>query len=177
MAYQPDCCSVTLLCPVCISVFCTPLALSVLLPFILSAPYPFNATFLYHAFLLLRSASLLTLESSPRQQPHLFFVHHSYSTCAPCACNIRNASACSLRAKFLHNLSALSDHHRDSSASLVIFHHAFNITGCSAEIPQPLWQLRLLVFSGTVELMPSVSVTGFNAHPSVNPSKNHLLHS
>jgi hypothetical protein len=64
MAYQPCCCSVTLLCPVCISVFCTPLALSVLLPFILSAPYPFNATFLYCAFLLLRSASLLTLESS-----------------------------------------------------------------------------------------------------------------
>jgi hypothetical protein len=65
MAYQPCHCSITLLCSVCISVFCTPLALSVLLPFILSAPYPFDATFLYRASLHLRSASLLTLESFP----------------------------------------------------------------------------------------------------------------
>jgi hypothetical protein len=62
MAYQPDCCSVTLLCSVCISVFCTPLALSILMPFILSAPYPFNATFLYRPFLLSRSASFFTLQ-------------------------------------------------------------------------------------------------------------------
>jgi hypothetical protein len=88
MAYQPCRFSVTLLCYVCISVFCTPLALSVPLPFIISAPYPFNETFLYCAFLLLRSASLLTLESFPRQQPNLFFVPPSYSPCAPCACNI-----------------------------------------------------------------------------------------
>jgi hypothetical protein len=40
MAYQPCCCSVTLLCPVCISVFCTPLALFVLLSFMLSAHSP-----------------------------------------------------------------------------------------------------------------------------------------
>jgi hypothetical protein len=39
------------------------------------------------------------------------------------------------------------------------FSHAFNITGCYAEIPQPLWQLRLFVFSGIVELILSVSVT------------------
>ena len=64
MAYQPCRCFVTLLYPVCINVFCTPLSLSVLLPFILSAPYPFDATFFYHASLLLRSASVLTLESS-----------------------------------------------------------------------------------------------------------------
>jgi hypothetical protein len=64
MAYQPCRCSVTLLCPVCISVFCTPLALSVLLPFMLYAPYPFNAPFLDCAFLLLRSASLYTPEFS-----------------------------------------------------------------------------------------------------------------
>jgi hypothetical protein len=64
MAYQPCHYSVTLLCPVCISVFCTPLALSVLLSFMLSAPYPFNAPFLYYAFLLLRSASLHTPEFS-----------------------------------------------------------------------------------------------------------------
>jgi hypothetical protein len=48
------------------------------------------------------------------------------------------------------------------------FSHAFNITGCYAEIPQPLWQLRLFVFSGIVELILSVSVTGSNPHPAVN---------
>jgi hypothetical protein len=52
------------------------------------------------------------------------------------------------------------------------FSHAFSITGCHAEIPQPLWQLRLFVFSGIVELILSASVTDFNAHPLVNPSKN-----
>ena len=30
------------------------------------------------------------------------------------------------------------------------FSHAFSITGCYVEIPQPLWQLRLFVFSLTV---------------------------
>jgi hypothetical protein len=49
------------------------------------------------------------------------------------------------------------------------FSHAFSITGCYVEIPQPLWQLRLFVFSVTVELTFSVLVTGFHAHPSVNP--------
>jgi hypothetical protein len=48
------------------------------------------------------------------------------------------------------------------------FSHAFSITGCYAEIPQPLWQLRLFVFSGIVELILSVSVTGSNPHPAVN---------
>jgi hypothetical protein len=65
MSYQPCRCSVTLLFLVYISVFCMPLALFVLLPFILSDPYPFNATFLYCAFILLLSASLLTFESFP----------------------------------------------------------------------------------------------------------------
>jgi hypothetical protein len=54
------------------------------------------------------------------------------------------------------------------------FSHVFNITGCHAEIPQPLWQSRLFVFSGIVELILSASVTNFNAHPLVSPSKNHL---
>jgi hypothetical protein len=49
------------------------------------------------------------------------------------------------------------------------FKRVFDITGCYAEIPQPLWQLRLFVFSVTVELTFSISVTGFHAHPFVNP--------
>jgi hypothetical protein len=54
------------------------------------------------------------------------------------------------------------------------FSHAFSITGCHAEIPQPLWQLRLFFFSGMVELILYASVTNFNAHPLVSPSKNHF---
>jgi hypothetical protein len=40
---------------------------------------------------------------------------------------------------------------------LWLFSHAFNITGCYAEIPQPLWQLRLFIFSVTVELTFSIN--------------------
>jgi hypothetical protein len=64
MAYHPCHYSITLLYPVCISVFCTPLALFILLPFMLYVPYPFNEIFLYCAYLLLRSASLHTPELS-----------------------------------------------------------------------------------------------------------------
>jgi hypothetical protein len=45
------------------------------------------------------------------------------------------------------------------------FSHTFNITGCHAEIPHPLCQSRLFVFSSIVELILSASVTNFNAHP------------
>jgi hypothetical protein len=141
MAYQPCRCSVTLLYPVCISVFYTPLALSIHLPFMLYAPYPFNAPFLNCTFLLLHSASLYTPEFSyTMTTTYLFFVLHSYSLICLCACNICNASACSLCTKFLHNLSALSDHRRDSSASLVIY-HLFSITVCCLS-----GSLRLFVF-------------------------------
>jgi hypothetical protein len=48
------------------------------------------------------------------------------------------------------------------------FAHVFNITGCHAEIPRPLWPSRLFVFSGIVELILSSLVTNFNAHPLVS---------
>jgi hypothetical protein len=122
MDYQPCRCSVTLLCPVCISVFYTPLALSILLHFILYAPYPFNATFLYCSFLLLRSASLHTPEFSCTATTTITpFFQHSYSLCCLCACNIHNASTFSLYAKFLHISSALPHHHWDSSTSSAVF--------------------------------------------------------
>jgi hypothetical protein len=134
MAYQPYCCSVTLLCPVYISVFCLLYTLHHI-----PLMQPSSTMHLYSCSL----PPCSHLNPPHDNNPHLFFVHHSYSTCAPCACNIHNASACSLRAKFLRNLSALSDHHRDSSASLVIF-HSFNITVCCTEIPQLLWQFETL---------------------------------
>jgi hypothetical protein len=40
------------------------------------------------------------------------------------------------------------------------FSHAFSITGCYVEIPQPLWQLILFVFSVAVELTFFVLVIG-----------------
>jgi hypothetical protein len=63
MAYRSHHCSATLHCSVCISVFCTLLALSVLFPFMLSVPCPFNAPFPFCTFLLLRSASFFTPQS------------------------------------------------------------------------------------------------------------------
>jgi hypothetical protein len=73
----------------------------------------------------------------------------------------------------LHISSAFPDHH-NSSASLVVPATRSATLGFFSKTPQPLWQLRLLVFSVTVDLMPSVSVTGFNTHPSVNPYNDHL---
>jgi hypothetical protein len=63
MDYQSHHCSATLRCSVCISVFYTLLALSVLLPFMLCVPCPFNAPFLFCSFLLLHSASFFTRQS------------------------------------------------------------------------------------------------------------------
>jgi hypothetical protein len=117
MAYRSHHCSATLRYSVCISVFYTPLVLSVLLPFMLSAPCPFNAPFPFCTFLLLRSASFFTPQSHPTTTTtatHLFFVLHTYSLCAPSACSL---------AMLLHALSmssALPGHHHYSSASLAI---------------------------------------------------------
>jgi hypothetical protein len=91
------------------------LALSVLLPFMLCAPSPFNAPFLFSVFQLLHTPPSTRLNHSQQQQhsiSSLFFilivsVHllHALST------------------MFLHALtmsSALPDHHCNSSASLAV---------------------------------------------------------
>jgi hypothetical protein len=114
MAYRTYHCSATLLCSTCISVFLhSSLALSVLLPFMLCAPCSFNAPFLFCAFQLLHIASFYMSESLSTA-PNLFFVLHTYSLFAPCACYL---------AMLLHAFpmsSALPDHHCNSSASLVV---------------------------------------------------------
>jgi hypothetical protein len=59
-------------------------------------------------------SSFYTPESLSTITPHLFFVQHTYSLCAPCACYL---------SMFLHALpmsSALLDHHCNSSASLAV---------------------------------------------------------
>jgi hypothetical protein len=148
MAYQSHHCSATLRCTVCINVFFTLLALSILLPFMLTASCPFNAPFPFYTFLLLRSASFFTPQSHSTAY-HFFFVQHSYTLCASCACNlllalasspppISSTSGCfchftlpqlshllcaTLYLFVLHLLlmvSALPDHHGNSSASLTV---------------------------------------------------------
>jgi hypothetical protein len=144
----------------------------------LYAPCPFTTQFLFCAIQLLHSPPSSHMNHFHHQQPQptptatttpLFSVPCIYSFCAPFACNVRNASACRLHIVILHLSSALSDHHRDSSASLVVR------PACPASLYVILrflslsGSLRLFVFSVTIELTFSVSVTGLNAHPSVNP--------
>jgi hypothetical protein len=95
MAYQSHHCSATLPCSVCLTVFLhTCLALSVLLPFMLCAPCPFNAPFLFCVFQLLHTASFYTPESLSTSL-HLFSVLHIYTICAPSSSSMHSASACS----------------------------------------------------------------------------------
>jgi hypothetical protein len=103
MAYRSHHCSATLRCSIYISLFCTLLAHSVLFPFMLSVQCPFNAPFPFCAFLLLRSTSFFTPQShSTATKIDLFFVLHSYSLCAPCACNMHQAVAFSPPSIVLH---------------------------------------------------------------------------
>jgi hypothetical protein len=130
MAYPTYHCSAASRCSFCHTAFLhISLALSVLLRFILCAPCPFTAQFLFSSIQLLHYLPSSHMNHFPhqqpsplqqQQQPHLFSVPCIYSFCAPCACNVHHASACRLCVIILHLSSALSDHHRDSSASLVV---------------------------------------------------------
>jgi hypothetical protein len=64
MAYQSHHCFATLPCSIYLTIFLhTCLALSILLPFMLYAPCPFNAPFLFCVFQLLHTTSFYTPES------------------------------------------------------------------------------------------------------------------
>jgi cobalamin synthase len=131
MAYQTHHCSVAFRCFVFLIAFLhTSLVLSVLLIFMLCAPCPFIAQFLFCVIQLLHSPPFSHMNHLHQQQPQqtpiatatlLFSVLCIYSFCASCACNIHHSSACSYCANLLHLLIALRDHHRNSSASLVVF--------------------------------------------------------
>jgi hypothetical protein len=119
--------------------------------------FPFNAPFVSYPFQLLHhpfTSSHMHYFTSATTTSSLLYAC-SYSFYAPCACNVHNASTCSHCVHHLHISSALSDYHGNPSASLAVS-HAFNITGCHAEIPQPLWQSRLFIFSVLDELILSV---------------------
>ena len=131
MAYQSCRCSVALLYPVCIGVFCTTLALSVLLHLYSLHHVPFmqysSAMYFYSCALPPCSHFNLStqlpqqLQNQWQQQPHLFSALCTYSLYAPYACNLSISSVFSHRAHFLHLSSALSDTHDDSSSSLAVF--------------------------------------------------------
>jgi hypothetical protein len=77
MAYHSHHCSATFPCSVCLTVFLhTCIVLSVLLPFILCVPCPFNAPFLFCAFQLLHSNSFYTHESLPKETTLISSLFH-----------------------------------------------------------------------------------------------------
>jgi hypothetical protein len=175
MAYQPCHCSVTLLCPVCISVFCTPLALSILLHFMLYVPYPFNALFLNYAFLLLHSTSLYTPEFSYTATTlisslfnilivSVVFVHAIFAMPLHAHSTPNSSTTQVLCLIIIVNLQLLWSF-TTRSTSLYVILRFLSLSG----------SLRLFVFSVTVELTFSVPVTGLNAHPTVN-RLHKLLH-
>ena len=130
MAYQTYHGSTAFRCSVCLIAFLhTSLALSVLPLFILRVPCPFTAQFLFCAIQLMHSPPSSHMNRLLQQQPQqtpiatttlLFSIPCIYSFCASCACHIHHSSAFSYRANLLHISSALPDHHRDSSTSLVV---------------------------------------------------------
>jgi hypothetical protein len=149
MAYRSHHCSATLRCSIYISVFCTLLVISILSPFILSAPCPFNAPFPFCAFLLLRSASLFTPQSHPTTTTYISLLFcilivsvllvHAICTkllhdltlpqFSPSRCLVTLHSAMTLLTLALTTLSilhfllmssTLPNHHCNSSASLVV---------------------------------------------------------
>jgi hypothetical protein len=168
MAYQPCRCSVTLLCPVCISVFCTHLALSVLLHLYslhhVPSMQPSSAVYFYSC--ALPPCSHFNPSTQRPQQLQQQWQQQPFSSLY----HVYIASVHLVYAIFailLHAHTApISSTSRVLCPIIMVtlqllwrFSHAFSITGCYAEIPQPLWQLRLFIFSVTVELTFSVSVT------------------
>jgi hypothetical protein len=131
MAYQSCRCSVALLSLVCISVFCTHLALSILLhlyslhhvPFMQSssAVYFYSCALPPFSHFNLSTQRPQQFQQQWQQQPHLFSALCTYSFCAPSVCNVCISSVCSHHAHILHLSSALPDTHSNSSTSLAPF--------------------------------------------------------
>jgi hypothetical protein len=161
MAYQTHHCSAAFRCSVYLIAFLhTSLALFVLPFFMLCAPCPFTAQFLFCPIQLLHSPPSSHMNHLHQQQPQQ----------TPNSDSNRFSSLCRVYIAYVHLLHAifaiLHAHTTPiSSTSQVLcviiittlrllwqFKRAFGITGCYTEIPQPLWQfetLRLLCDSRT----------------------------
>jgi hypothetical protein len=103
MAYQSHHCSATLPCSVCLSVFLHTVLCFLFFFLLCSVRHVLPCTIpllcISVAALCLLLHMSITLNGNNH---HLFFILHTYSLCAPCACNMRNASACSHHANVLH---------------------------------------------------------------------------
>jgi hypothetical protein len=154
----PHCLPACIHCPFCSSAFCALCAIPIQCTFCflsISAAAP-PLYFFTHALLHLSNNNLITsLSRVLIASVHL--VHAMYTMPLPAHTALISSTSRVLCLIIMVTLQLLWR-----------FSHAFNITGCHAEIPQPLWQSRLFVFSGIVELILSASVTNFNAHPLVS---------
>jgi hypothetical protein len=121
----PHCLSAHITCVVCSSAFysstiytlCT-MSLQCNLPLLcICAP---ALCLLAHTSILLHSDHN---NSNNNNNPSLLYTVYIYRFYASSACNIFHSYACSYRANLLHLLSALRDHHHNSSASLAVFPH------------------------------------------------------
>jgi hypothetical protein len=132
MAYQTHHCSAAFRYSVCLIAFLhTSLALSVLLPFMLCAPYSIHCTVPLLCYSAAALSSFFTHESpsptttttnsnsnnNPISSLYRVFIASVHLVHAMFAMPL-HADSCAV---ILHLSSALSDHHRDSSASLVVF--------------------------------------------------------
>ena len=116
----PHCLPAQMTCTICSSSFYALCTMSIHS----TDPLLFNSTAALSSFFTHESPSSTTITATSNNNnnnPLLFSVLCIYTFCAPCACNVRNSSACWLCFVILHLSSALSDHHRDSSASLAVF--------------------------------------------------------
>jgi hypothetical protein len=145
----PHCLPARIHCTFCSSAFCALCAIPIQCTFCLLS---ISAAALH---LLLHTC--ITHNSN---NPNLFFVPHSYTPCASCACSVCNGSACSAcRVLCLFIMATLQ--------LLCLFSHLSIITGCHNQIPSPHHQLRFFIFCYSRAQL-SVAVTGSNAHPAVN---------
>jgi hypothetical protein len=133
----PHCLSAHLTCTICSSAFYALCAMSIHC----TNPLLFNSVAALSSFFTYESPSTTTTTTnSNSNNTLLFFVSCIYSFCASCACNIRHSSACSYCTNILHLSSALLDHQRDSSASLVVHPMCLSSLGV---------KLRFLFLSGS----------------------------
>jgi hypothetical protein len=175
MAYQTNHCSAAFRCSVCLIAFLhTSLTLFVLPLFMLYAPFPFTAQFLFCALCAMSIHCTVPLLCSSAAALSSFFTHEPPSpTTFKATSNSNNNLFSSLyriyvaSVHLVHAIFSIPLHAHPtliSSTSQVfcviiivtlqllwLFSHTFNITGCYAKIPQPLWQLRLFIFFVTVE--------------------------
>jgi cobalamin synthase len=137
MAYQTHHCSAAFHCSVCLIAFLhTSLVLSVLPLFMLCAPCPFTAQFLFCAIQLLHSPPSSHMNRLHQQQPQtksnsnnspsLLCIMYLYLLCILCM-QYSPFLYMLILTNLLHLLSALHDHYHDSSTSLVVqmrvWHH------------------------------------------------------